>query len=417
MKRRSGSFTIRGRSLIAGGFAATLCALLLDERDLITIGIIATLLPLVSMAIGSRHTKSLRAKRTLIPAPITAHTDGHLTITLTNSGRIGTRPTQLFQPATPRLLAACSRIVPALKPGQQFVLTTIARPTRRGIYLIPPAYITMTDPFGLWQRHTLLTPEMTALAIPPIVPLTGVPAAGGAHIVPVGNTAQGSHHGDPDITVRPYVPGDDIRTIAWKVSARRNNLLVRNREAVSYGGATVVLDYRLPIMGRSSTPNESSDNDDDGGRIAATETAISAAASICAQLSRADFHFTLCDHNAAQIANSSDGFQTLLAHLTHLTPETAPRIFRPAAIAQPGLVIIISAALTYRDAELLAAHSPDSTRIASLLIPDKDATRTASITALLSASQWAVAHAADLTGIASAWQQLNQSLSYHTSRL
>ena len=65
----SRGLTTRGRCLLAGGIAARVCALVLDERDLLRVGIFAAVLPLIAMLAGSVRRRAADRLALVLPVP------------------------------------------------------------------------------------------------------------------------------------------------------------------------------------------------------------------------------------------------------------------------------------------------------------------------------------------------------------
>lgn len=115
----------------------------------------------------------------------------------------------------------------------------LSLPTRqRGWLDVPRLRLFTTRPLGLarawtyvWSDHPLLVYAAPELDGPPLPSGSGEVAQARLH--PAGDEL---HH------LRGYRPGDTRRAIAWKPSARRDTLLVREYEQPL--GADVVLDWR-----------------------------------------------------------------------------------------------------------------------------------------------------------------------------
>ncbi|WP_305804322.1 DUF58 domain-containing protein [Stenotrophomonas sp. YIM B06876] len=112
-------------------------------------------------------------------------------------------------------------------------------PTHRRGWLDPERLrVSTTYPLGLVRAWAWAWPDTPLLVYPcperrgPLLPERGgSPAHTRVH--PLGDELQ---------QLRPYRPGDALRTIAWKHSARRDTLLVRDYERPR--GVDVVLDWR-----------------------------------------------------------------------------------------------------------------------------------------------------------------------------
>lgn len=131
------------------------------------------------------------------------------------------------------------------------------RPNLRGEFVYPDLSLSWSDPFGLWQRFVkisadsqklLVYPGLHALELPDLVrPLL----ADGPKAKMFGLEDTLSTRG-----VRDYVPGDDVRRVHWKQTARfgqtdgrYSRLVVREYERVAATGVHVHLD--LSATGRS----------------------------------------------------------------------------------------------------------------------------------------------------------------------
>ncbi len=64
---RFSGLTTRGRCLLAGGGATAVCAVILDERDLLRVGVFVAVLPLLALLLASRTRRNVRVERTLEP--------------------------------------------------------------------------------------------------------------------------------------------------------------------------------------------------------------------------------------------------------------------------------------------------------------------------------------------------------------
>lgn len=109
---------------------------------------------------------------------------------------------------------------------------------RRGRLKCPRVRIETRFPFGLWQAWAYLRPALSAIVYPapeedaPPLPLATGGSADGGTLATTGDDFGG---------VRPYQAGDTRRMIAWRLSARSDELSVKLFEAV--GGGELTLDF------------------------------------------------------------------------------------------------------------------------------------------------------------------------------
>lgn len=104
---------------------------------------------------------------------------------------------------------------------------TLAVPTvHRGLLPIPRIELSTVQPLGLARAWAYVWPDLSVLVYPaPETQPAPMPASVGGHAHP-----QLHRSGDDPHHLRSYQPGDAPRSVAWKASARRGSLLVREYE-------------------------------------------------------------------------------------------------------------------------------------------------------------------------------------------
>ncbi len=236
--------TPRGTSFLTAGAVALGCALVLQQTDLVRVAALLTTLPLVAVLWMALTRLEIGVRRTAEPPRGTVSTPVQLRVRLANNGR-GRTPTLLFEDHVPPGLEAETRIVvPPLRRGEAARLSYSVVPRRRGRYALGPARIVSIEPFGLversWQARAsdtlLVRPEIHQL--PAVLPNRRIGSEGDADLSGSGAA------GDPDLTVREYRRGDDLRRVHWPTTARRGELMVRPDQHPQDLRAVVVLDTR-----------------------------------------------------------------------------------------------------------------------------------------------------------------------------
>ncbi|TKV56098.1 DUF58 domain-containing protein [Nakamurella flava] len=350
--------TTRGRCLLAGGVAAGACAFVLDERDLLRAGVFAVGLALLAVVVGLTRRVRLAADHRVTPARLEPGTQGLVRITVTNTGTGRTSPLELTEPATDGLTAGLCCLLPPLRRGRSAQTDFPLRAERRGRFELGPPLVRIGDPFGLWQEHRVLPARTQVLVVPSVVPLAGMPSSRGTRSAASDRARSGSVGGDPDVGVRPYQHGDDIRTVHWRASARTEDLMVRLAEPVSHGGATVVLDHRAAgVRGP--------------GAASSLETAVSLVASVCLHLLQAEHQIRLTTHSGHDLASGRDITDDVLAALAVVEPDPAG-ILHPSALARTGLTIAVLGGLDSASAHLLVAGRTPGTNAVALLLDVSD---------------------------------------------
>ncbi len=117
--------------------------------------------------------------------------------------------------------------LPALWPGQTVTLEYRTRGSKRGKLRVGPLQVNASDPIGLLSRSISLEQTSTAMIYPrplllPRQDLGGAVSFGGGSAERAARAGEGlDFHG-----IRDYQPGDELRRIHWKATARHQRLAV-----------------------------------------------------------------------------------------------------------------------------------------------------------------------------------------------
>jgi uncharacterized protein (DUF58 family) len=142
----------------------------------------------------------------------------------------------------------------------------------RGVHAVGPTVHERTDPVGLMRRRHEVG-ESLELLVAPRVTEVAVFAGGLANDLDGATSQQRSMNDLAFHALREYVPGDDLRHVHWRSSAKAGQLLVRQFHETRRGHVTVLLDGS-----RSSYP-----------RLRDFELATSVATSIALRAVRDEF--------------------------------------------------------------------------------------------------------------------------------
>lgn len=393
----SRGLTTRGRCLFAGGAAAVVCAILLDERDLLRVGLIAVAVPLIAVVLTASKRVKLEASHQVFPERLRPGNTGHVMLTVTNAGTVRSHALEVVEDAAPDLTPGLHCMLPGLKRGRAAQAGYRLNATRRGRFILGPPKIRVADPFGLWEDTRTLPARSEVLVVPTVVPLVGMPASAGARSAASGRAAIGTGGGDPDVGIRAYRNGDDIRTIHWRASARHDELMVRLEEPVSHGGVAVLLDHRAGAHRGS-------------GAWASLETAVTLAASVSLHLLASDNEVRLVSHSGAVITEGHDIADDVLAELAVVEADRAELV--TPSMGNAGLLVAVLGELSAADARLLAASRQRRTRAIALLLateewdPAGGPAGTATAMGVLSANGWRVAAVHPRDNLADCWRQV-----------
>ena len=112
-----------------------------------------------------------------------------------------------------------------LPPGGSAVLAYQVEPRSRGDATFGDLHLLAAGPLGLAARALRLPLARTVRVYPDLRALAVLPGAHSAE--PGRRRTRGPHEGREFEALRPYLPGDDLRAVDWKATARRGAPVVR----------------------------------------------------------------------------------------------------------------------------------------------------------------------------------------------
>ncbi|NPC44305.1 DUF58 domain-containing protein [Nocardioides sp. zg-1230] len=254
-------------------------------------------------------------------------TEGAAPPTVTLRVQAGAAPMlypKLSVPAGPRDVSVRS---PFLGPFAHHVETFPLPGLPRGVHVVGPVAYDKTDPVGLVTRRFETGAALELFVAPRVTDLTVF--AGGLTNDLDGATSQQLSMSDLAFhALREYVPGDDLRHVHWRSSAKAGELLVRQYHETRRGHVTVLVD-----------PSTSSYQ-----RRRDFELAVSIAASIALRAVRDDFdtYFRCGPHvahgrSAAAMTDASCRFVS-----THDDTYLVESADAAATVAGSGLVVQVT---------------------------------------------------------------------------
>jgi uncharacterized protein (DUF58 family) len=402
MRALLSSLTTRGRSFMAAGGAAVVCGLAVPEPDLVRVGALLVILPLVSGLIARRSRYRLSCSRRLDPPRVPAGQLSVVTVRVENVSRLRTS-VLLAEDVTPYSLGSTPRFVlDEIEANGHRELSYQIRSDTRGKFTIGPLRVRVADAFGLVEISRSFSTTSTLVVTPKIVPLPRASAPSSWLGEGDGGMRTISAIGEDDAAPRLYQDGDGLRRVHWKSTARYGHLMVRREEHQWRNSASVFLDTR-----RSAHSGR--------GPSATFEFAVSSAASIGAHLSGEGFRARLIT-GAGEMAPRGTFQDTLLDMLAVINPsnDASIRSGTSALANAGGQLIAVMGRLSADDASQLAASRRGNAPAMALLLAvsawaadavPEDTARTAEI---LAAAGWRVAVVTASTPLASAWQQLHR---------
>ena len=244
MREALSAMTTRGRAFLAAGGTAALCAIVLGQKDLLRIGVLLVLLPLVTAFFLGRSRYRLGLVRSVTPAQVEAGQQARVELDLTNDGRMPTG-LLLLEERLPYVLGTRPRfVVDRMGPKWRRSVGYVVRSDLRGKYAVGPMTVRLSDPFGLVELDRAFQSTASLVVTPRVVPLPAIPLSG-AWTGSGDNRPRAFATGSAeDVTVREYRRGDDLRRVHWRSSARVGELMVRREEQPWQSRATLLLDNR-----------------------------------------------------------------------------------------------------------------------------------------------------------------------------
>ncbi len=133
--------------------------------------------------------------------------------------------------------------VPAQRAAELNISHVFAR---RGVQHLPPFSLVTAFPFGLMEHRRVFMVEHEVVVYPKITAVRASyleQAAGGNTVA-----RAASSEGDEFFSLREYLPGDDLRRIVWRISARLGKWMVREMSSEGSRNVIIALDTRASFV-------------------------------------------------------------------------------------------------------------------------------------------------------------------------
>ncbi|MBA2811926.1 DUF58 domain-containing protein [Streptomyces sp. KM273126] len=288
--------TTRGRSFLAAGVAAAICAYVLGQSDLLRVGLLLTVLPLICATVLYRTRYRVAGSRRLAPSRVPAGSEARVHLRMDNISRLPTGLLML-QDRVPYVLGPRPRFVlDRVEAGGRREVSYRVRSDLRGRYPLGPLQLRLSDPFGMCELTRSFSTYDTLTVIPRVEPLPPVRLSGEAKGYGDGRQRSLALAGEDDVIPRGYRHGDDLRRVHWRSTARYGELMVRREEQPQRARCSVLLDTRgLAFEG--------------AGPDSAFEWAVSGTASVLVHLLERGFSVRLLtDTGNSMPGEGTDGF-------------------------------------------------------------------------------------------------------------
>ncbi len=288
--------TTRGRSFLAAGVAAAICAYVLGQSDLLRVGLLLAVLPLVCAGVLYRTRYRVAGSRRLSPGRVPAGSESRVHLRMDNVSRLPTGLLML-QDRVPYVLGPRPRFVlDRVEAGGRREVSYRVRSDLRGRYPLGPLQLRLSDPFGMCELTRSFSTYDTLTVIPRVEPLPPVRLSGEAKGYGDGRQRSLALAGEDDVIPRGYRYGDDLRRVHWRSTARYGELMVRREEQPQRARCTVLLDTRAVAY-------------EGAGPGSAFEWAVSGTASVLVHMLERGFSVRLLTDTGTSVpGEGSDGF-------------------------------------------------------------------------------------------------------------
>lgn len=196
-------------------------------------------------------------------------------------------------------------------PGwSKTVFTFEFLPPRRGAYPLQAPILATGFPFGLWLAHRRIAIDDELIAWPRCVDLKSLPLLQGERLSAVGAFVDRAGNDGDILSARHFREGDSLRRIHWAHTARRDTLIVCERQSASRRTIVVTLD-------------PAAFSDDNVADRDLLDCGLRVVASLCRE-----FHGHACELSCElngdrrAVAPTSGGLHQLFDHLARFEPES-----------------------------------------------------------------------------------------------
>ena len=150
----------------------------------------------------------------------------------------------VLEERVPERLGQAVRVpVDRLSSGSDVAHRYGLRCTRRGVYQVGPLVAVASDPLGLAQRETVVAEPFELLVHPRVELVSDRPLTRQFEDPPIRPPiSKPWPSGLEFYGMREYVPGDDLRRVVWRASARVGRVMVREAEQGITDRITLMLD-------------------------------------------------------------------------------------------------------------------------------------------------------------------------------
>lgn len=234
--------TTRGWLFLSCGVAVAIAGFLRGVVPAVQLGTLVAALPLIAAAVTRGPRRPWDFRRVLSARELPS--GGELHVTVEVAGRFARSSSVLLEDlAAPELGGSRRRALTGLA-GRAVTRTTYTIVVgARGMHELGPLRMHVMDRFGMVHRVRSVGLRDHVLVVPRTVPLDAL-VLGGASLGSGAGHLGALGAATDDVIPRDYRPGDEVRRIDWKASARSGALMVRSEENPWRSSVTILVDLR-----------------------------------------------------------------------------------------------------------------------------------------------------------------------------
>jgi uncharacterized protein (DUF58 family) len=328
--------TRRGWSLVGAAVGLYIGARLLGLVQLAVLAVAAGILLVAAYIWVRTRTPAFGARRDLRER-LQVGVEGRVDLTLSASSK--RTPTVALADAFDRGRRAARFLVPPLAPGEDARAAYRFPTDRRGHFEVGPLRATVTDAFGLVSVTRRVLGVEDVLVYPRVHDIVAPPETGGLDLDRDHPRVRSRVEPSGDfMTLRDYAPGDDLRHVHWRSTARRGHLMMRQNETRRRAPVLLLLDVRPNAYDR-----------------AAFERAVEACASIATALDRAARPFEVVLSTGTVIgAPGRRHLANVMDELAVVQPHGPDRILLASTRRRTGALIAIAGRMETHDSSALS---------------------------------------------------------------
>jgi uncharacterized protein (DUF58 family) len=317
-RRRTVHLTRRGRVLVAVGVIVVLLAYALGWREALVAGCFALALVVIGAVFVLMTRPRLEVVRVFSPPIVSAGDPVRVSLAVRNAGARPTLPgwwndgLPWWEDVAPERMPGFAPAAPSVRPDgrdRSRVFSYDLHTQHRGVFRVGPLAVEHGDAFGAAASVTAQGGQDELVVVPvvwqlPAGALSTAEAEGDALIVRRRVTGN-----DDDLTTREYRPGDALRRVHWRASARHGELMVRQEEQRSFPQVRLLLDTRRDGYGDAEAVTAAASSAGSSIESDVFENAIELYASLAMHLLDRGFDVRVEETAPPQIAAFADRWE------------------------------------------------------------------------------------------------------------